>query len=60
MQSAPDVEAAEAAYIRPGQFFIEVACVGREDRTYFVLPAAAGYMPLHSSRDISKIVVDMN
>ena len=56
--SAPDVTASTANFIFPGQHFSAMARLTRQDRTYFELPCAAGYIPLHSRKDVSKIVVD--
>jgi hypothetical protein len=56
--SAPDVTAITDNFIYPGQHFSAMARLTRQDRTYFELPRAAGYIPLHSRKDVSKIVVD--
>ena len=56
--SEPDVGAATASYIRPGNFFTAIARIVNQGRTYFELPEAAGYIPLHSRKHMSKIVVE--
>ena len=56
--SALDVTAITAKFIHPGQHFSAMARLTHKDRTYFELPCAAGYIPLHSRKDISKMVVD--
>ena len=56
--STPDTASVTAVYLKPGHLFSATARVLCGDRIYFKLPGDAGYVPLHSRRDPSKIVVD--